>query len=162
MGLDMYLYLRKSEYHCGGSWHNEEEQKKAKYPKELAEFEKEIKEVNFPSVSIDKDYQVGYWRKANAIHSWFVENCADGIDNCQDIYVSQNKAQALLDKCNEVLANRSLAEKELPTQEGFFFGSQDYDEWYYQEIEYTKHILEKVLEFVKNNNDYRIIYCASW
>ena len=162
MGLDMYLYLRKSEYHCGGSWHTEEERKKAKYPKELESFEEEIKQVNFPSLEVNKDYQVGYWRKANAIHSWFVENCAEGVDNCQDIYVSPKKAQILLDKCNEVLANRSLAESELPTQDGFFFGTQEYDDWYYQNIEYTKHILEKVLEFVKHNNKYRIIYCASW
>ena len=26
---------------------------------------------------------VAYWRKANAIHSWFVENCQDGVDECQ-------------------------------------------------------------------------------
>lgn len=162
MGLDMYLYLRKSEYHCGASWYSKEEQEKAKYPKELAEFEQEIKEVNFPSVSIDKDYQVGYWRKANAIHQWFVDNCAEGIDNCQDIYVSPKKAQQLLDKCNEVLANHSLAEKELPTQAGFFFGSQKYDEWYYEDIEYAKHILEKVLKFVESHDRYRIIYHASW
>lgn len=164
MGLDMYLYLRKSDYHCGGSWHTDEEREKAKYPKELASFEEEIKRVNFPSVSIDIDYQVGYWRKANAIHSWFIENCADGVDKCQDIYVSQKKAQALLDKCNEVIADHSLAEKELPTQDGFFFGSTKYDEYYYEDIVYTKEILEKVIAFVESEEGkyYHIIYHASW
>ena len=164
MGLDMYLYLRKQEYHCGGSWHSEEEQEKAKYPKELAELEAEIKGRNFPSVSIDTDYQVGYWRKANAIHKWFIDNCADGVDKGQDIYVSQKKAQELLDKCNEVLTNRLLAEKKLPTQSGFFFGSIKYDESYFEDIEYTKHILEKVIAFIESEEGkyYRIIYYANW
>ena len=26
--------------------------------------------------------QVGYWRKANQIHNWFVENVQDGEDDC--------------------------------------------------------------------------------
>ena len=163
MGLDMYLYLRKEEYHCGGKWCPEEERKKAKYPKELAEFEKEIKEVNFPSKCVYNDYQVGYWRKANAIHNWLVENCADGVDDCREVYVSRDKAKELLDLCNKVLADHSLAESELPTTKGFFFGSQEYDEWYFEDIEYTKHIMEKVLSFLcEERYDYSLIYCASW
>lgn len=164
MGLDMYLFLRKNEYHSGGRWNTEEERKKAKYPKELAEFEKDIEDRNFPSVSTDIDYQVGYWRKANAIHNWFVENCAEGVDNCRDVYVSQEDAEELLNTCNKVLADHSLAKGELPTQKGFFFGSTDYDEWYYEDVEYTKHILEKVLDFLNSDKgkNYRIIYCASW
>lgn len=164
MGLDMYLYLRKNEHHCGGKWNSETEQKKAKYPKELAKFEEEIKEHNFTSVDINKDYQVGYWRKANAVHNWFVQNCADGEDKCQEIYVSKRQAKALLELCNKVLANHNVAESELPTQRGFFFGSQEYDEWYFKDIEYTKHILEEVLDFIETDKgkNYYIIYNASW
>lgn len=162
MGLDMYLHLRKNEYYSGGDWNPEEERKKAKYPVELADFEKEIEQVNFPSVSIDTDYQVGYWRKANAIHNWIVENCADGVDDCRDIYVSVEKAEELLHCCNEILADHSLAESQLPTTTGFFFGSREYDEFYFEDIKYTKHILEKVLSFLRNHTYYSIIYCASW
>jgi len=164
MGLDMYLCLRKREYHSGGAWRPEAEKKLAKYPKELEAFEEEIKQVNFPSVSIDTDYQIGYWRKANAIHKWFVEHCADGVDNCQDIYVSVQKAKDLLNACNEVIADHSLAKSELPTQDGFFFGSTKYDEYYYEDIVYTKEILEKVIAFVESEEGqhYRIIYHASW
>ena len=28
---------------------------------------------------------VGYWRKQNAIHNWFVENVQDGIDDCDQV-----------------------------------------------------------------------------
>jgi len=164
MGLDMYLFLRKREYHSGSAWRPEAEKKLAKYPKELEAFEEEIKQVNFPSVSIDTDYQIGYWRKANAIHEWFVQNCADGVDECQDTYVSIEKAQELLNTCNKVLADHSLAESALPTQEGFFFGSQEYDNWYYEDVAYTKDLLEKILNFLKTTEGkcYRIVYCASW
>ena len=164
MGLDMYLYLRKSEYHSGGAWKPEIEREKAKYPKELKSVEEEIKQVNFPSVSVDIVYQVGYWRKANAIHSWFVENCADGVDDCRDIYVSKDQAKDLLTLCDKVLADHSKAKEELPTQQGFFFGSQEYDQFYFEDIEYTQHILEKVLAFLetKEGKDYDIVYCASW
>ena len=164
MGLDMYLYLRKRNYYCGGDWRSDEDKKKAKYPKELVEFEKEIKDVNFPSIYDTKEYQIGYWRKANAVHGWFVENCADGVDDCRDIYVSREKAKDLLTLCDKVLADHSKASEELPTQEGFFFGSQKYDEWYFEDIEYTQHILEKVLAFLetKEGKEYDIIYHASW
>ena len=40
-------------------------------------------DLAFAQVSI----QVGYWRKVNAIHNWFIENLTDGEDNCQPIYV---------------------------------------------------------------------------
>lgn len=164
MGLDMYLYLRKSEYHCGGSWNSQEEQEKAKYPKELEKFEKEIEEWNFPSVETRTDYQVGYWRKANAIHNWFVENCAEGVDDCRDIYVSREQAKDLLTLCDKVLADHSKAREELPTQQGFFFGSQEYNEWYFEDIKYTQELLEKVVAFLetKEGEDYDIVYCASW
>ena len=162
MGLDMYLYLRKHEYHANCEWKTKEEQEKAKYPIELADFEKEIKEWNFPSVDINTDYQVGYWRKANAIHNWFVENCADGVDECQEIRVSNESAKDLLNLCNKVLADHSLAESELPTQQGFFFGSQEYDEYYFEDLTYTKKLMEKVVSFLDKHKEYRLIYCASW
>ena len=157
----MYLYLRKYESCC--NWSPDYESKKVDfYPQELAEFGKEVDDRNF--MSKETKYQVGYWRKANAIHSWFVENCAEGVDNCRDIYVSKKMAQKLLDNCNEVLADKSLAKDQLPTQSGFFFGSQDYDDWYFEEIAYTKHILEKVLAFLETDKgkEYGIVYCASW
>ena len=27
--------------------------------------------------------EVAYWRKFNALHNWFVQNCQDGVDECQ-------------------------------------------------------------------------------
>ncbi len=46
----------------------------------------------------------GYWRKANAIHQWFVTNVQDGKDDCGEYYVTEDKLRQLLELCNRVLA----------------------------------------------------------
>ena len=47
--------------------------------------------------------QVGYWRKANQIHKWFVDHCQDGVDDCRDAYVSEDQLKELRDLCRNVL-----------------------------------------------------------
>src|SRR5437773_719696 len=81
---------------------------------------------------------IGYWRKANAIHRWFVENVQDGEDKCQEALVSPGQLEQLLNLVNQVLQDHSKAAELLPTQDGFFFGSTDYDEWYFKDLEDTK------------------------
>lgn len=159
MGLDMYLYLRKTDYKSKSEFRNTEI--KNLYPTELKDFEKDILERNFASVSKETYYQIGYWRKANAIHKWFVDNCGDGEDNCQQIYVSTEQLKELRNLCNRVLDNKDKAEELLKTTDGFFFGSTDYDEWYFHDIEYTKQLLDKVITFI-DGSDYEVIYQASW
>ena len=43
------------------------------------------------------------WRKANAIHKWFVDNVQDGKDDCGEYYVSREKLTELFNICNIVL-----------------------------------------------------------
>lgn len=86
-----------------------------------------------------------YWRKANAIHRWFVDECQDGVDECQDTEIHPESLMALLNLCEQVTAARKPNERAgaqvaralLPSQSGFFFGSTDYDEWYYRDVEET-------------------------
>jgi hypothetical protein len=164
MGLDMYLEIRREEY---SSHHTKSRTLKREYPKFLKD--------NFPnlpelySVSRKTYFEVGYWRKANAIHNWFVENCGDGEDTCQQMYVSLEKLETLLDICKKVSADHKLAPVYLPTQSGFFFGSTEYDDWYFDKIEDTIKIIEPVIEFLKNIKDkcksndwYDVVYQASW
>lgn len=47
--------------------------------------------------------EAGYWRKANAIHQWFVENVQNGEDDCKEYYVEREQLQELLDTVNKVL-----------------------------------------------------------
>lgn len=48
-------------------------------------------------------YEAAYWRKANAIHNWFVQNVQDGEDDCRQYYVSGEQLQELVDLCKQVL-----------------------------------------------------------
>jgi hypothetical protein len=89
--------------------------------------------------------QVAYWRKANQIHAWFVENVQDGKDECQETYCDREKLQELLDTVNKVLADHSLAAELLPTESGFFFGSSEYDKGYWNDLTETKTVLTEVL-----------------
>jgi hypothetical protein len=103
--------------------------------------------------------ELGYWRKANQIHNWFVENVQNGIDECQESYVSREQLQSLLDICRIVKIDKDKAPQLLSTQSGFFFGGTEYDEWYYQDIDNTIEILEEALSD-ENADDFA--YRASW
>lgn len=114
------------------------------------------KDLAFASVSI----QVGYWRKVNAIHNWFINELTDGEDNCQPIYVPRSSLIDLKILCERVLQNRSKAAELLPTGAGFFFGSTEYDEWYFRSIEKTVEIVTKLIEDVPEG--WAFEYQASW
>ena len=116
-------------------------------------------------------YEYGYWRKANHIHNWFVVNCQDGIDECQEAEVTKDKIEELHRVCTEIMNTHkkllpdviklTLYEDVLPTVEGFFFGGTDYDEDYIQDVEDTLNILNNVLEGTNFETD-KIIYLSSW
>lgn len=46
--------------------------------------------------------EVGYWRKANAIHNWFCDNVQGGVDNCGSYEVTKIQLTNLLDTCKLV------------------------------------------------------------
>lgn len=106
--------------------------------------------------------QVGYWRKANAIHQWFVDNVQDGEDDC-DYHneVTKEVLEDLLDICQQVLDNHDLAYELLPTQSGFFFGGTEYDEYYFDDIKDTIEIIKNVLETTDFDKE-MIYYVSSW
>ena len=51
---------------------------------------------------------VGYWRKANEIHNWFVKNVQDSEDDCGMYEVSEDKLVELLNVCKEVKHNSKI------------------------------------------------------
>lgn len=54
--------------------------------------------------------QVAYWRKANHIHKWFVDNIQNGEDDCGEYCVSRPQLQMLVDLCKQVLASVETVE----------------------------------------------------
>jgi len=164
MGLDMYLEARK--YVSKVDW---KASKEAGYPEQNilnAEYEslikflpKEVDEFGETS-GIKISATIGYWRKANSIHQWFIDNCAGGEDDCSPIHVYWGKLVELRAVVEEVLENPETASKHLPTASGFFFGSTEYDEYYISDLKRTILIIDKALSLPED--EYDIIYQASW
>ena len=58
--------------------------------------------------------EVGYWRKANAIHHWFVENIQNGVDDCcYHREVREEDLLDLLDICKRVLDSCELVDGQI-------------------------------------------------
>lgn len=111
----------------------------------------------FPTQTVT--VKAAYWRKSNQIHHWFVTNVQEGVDECQRTYISREQLQTLIEVCKEVLADHVKALMLLPPRYGFF-GSTDFDEWYFKELENTVEQLTKALELPETKWDF--YYQASW
>jgi len=103
-----------------------------------------------------------YWRKANAIHDWFVKNVQEGVDNCGSYYVSKEKLKELVELCKEVMANKGRAVELLPTASGFFFGSTDFDDYYFEDVQNTITRLESLLGNPEIADNFEFYYQSSW
>lgn len=152
MGLDMYL--TKKTY-IGAEW----EHRDVKGTIDITIKGEPVK-INFNRVQSIEE-KIGYWRKANQIHNWFVQNVQDGEDDCKEYDVSRDKLVALLADVNKVLdarathkpeALQTIVEEVLPPADGCFFGSTEIDEWYWQDLEYTKEMLTNLIEEVTLDN----------
>lgn len=181
MGLDMYFSAQK--YIPGGYNHMKGTEKEKT-------FDSVLSAVGVPrgiaGSSVTVDIQIGYLRKANAIHSWLVQNIQDGKDECQTSYFSAEKVAELRANIRAILAtvdkgepvqeenfgykydtypdlklDKALAASLLEPAEGFFFGSQEYDEGYVDDLETADRFLTTMLEHpaLKNADFY---YHASW
>ena len=90
MGLDMYL--EKREY---------------KYRKPDGTYSESMKDCTFDKWGASNgayiESTVAYWRKANQIHKWFVDNVCDGEDECEPHECSLEQVTELRDLCVKVL-----------------------------------------------------------
>jgi hypothetical protein len=180
MGLDMYLH--KKTY--VKNWdHMSAEERHEVIVKKNGQEVPTIKKERISSI----EESVAYWRKANHIHQWFVDNVQDGEDNCREYYVDVEQLRELVDACKtvkesleksgkktvqvevgwkdgkkmyddvEVFSDTSVAEELLPTQHGFFFGGTEYDQYYLNDLESTINQLEPLIE---EGGDF--YYQSSW
>ena len=157
MGLDMYLNARRYLWRV-----DKADQKLAE---EVALLLPEIKCIK-PRIGCISDppvreiiIEVGYWRKANAIHRWFVENVQDGTDDCNPYPVSREQLEELRELCRTALANRDKAADLLPTTSGFFFGGTEYSDFYFEDLESTISQIDAVLKLPVG---WEIEYRSSW
>jgi len=151
MGLDMYLdgvFSKKAYFQEDRTVPRED-------PVQSESLKLALASIDFPdSVPLDFSYRhfevrlpIACWRKANQIHKYVVDNFGRGVDDCKSIYLADEHLKQILDVVKEVGNDPVKAEKLLPTTSGFFFGSQEIDEYYWQDLAYTKDILEKTLAY---------------
>lgn len=149
MGLDMYL-LRKTYVK---NWGDEKWQ---------VNVTREGKPTHIDSKRISYiEEEFGYWRKANHIHKWFVDNVQNKVDDCETYYVSRDQLSELAEVCRQVLNDPQTASQLLPTANGFFFGSTEYDEYYMNDVQDTLKICEEALNSPKDNS-FSFYYHSSW
>lgn len=177
MGLDMYLERKKMAYwHGREPWNHENPN-----PHNLPDG------INFESSEVTQC--VTQWRKANQIHNYFVNVVGDCEDDCKPIPVEKEDIEKLLGICKEILeklkttvnndalywkivsfdaewkAPAKLArqcEEMLPTQDGFFFGSTEYDAGYFFDLDFTVRNLSRVLKEWDADDKWEYQYVASW
>lgn len=109
-----------------------------------------------------------YWRKANHIHKWFVDNCQGGVDECQlSDPIDYEQLAYLVSICKQA-ADAYLAgdiEKAgtlLPPQPGFFFGSTDLDEWWLSDTQETALDIELAVKRAIAIGGIQFNYQSSW
>jgi len=158
MGLDMYLSAEK--YNADG-WTHHGVEKNAEFDEKVLKpmgLEREtIEKLNNGCFISTTSVCIGYWRKANAIHGWFVRKCQDGIDECQESVVTREKLQELHDLCTRALESKN-SELLTPVQ-GFFFGSKTIDEHYWDDIRHTIDVCKFALSL---DIGFDFKYRASW
>jgi hypothetical protein len=177
------MYLNKKTY--VKNWeHQKPEEKHEVLVKKGGVLRKDIK----PGRVTNIEEEMGYWRKANHIHNFFIERCGNGDDNCCEMSVCLDDLLELKERCEkvikslegstkktikvktgwsggqdvysdmEVFVDTETAEELLPTTAGFFFGSVEYDEYYLQDCKDTLKIIGECLE--DDSGDF--YYEASW
>lgn len=148
MGLDMYLNAKRYLWRT----YNED----VKIAQEISDLEigsngMRVKEITCEAM---------YWRKANAIHYWFVQNVQNGEDDCREYYVSRENLQDLLGVCELVLSEPTKADELLPPAEGFFFGSNKVDDWYWDDLKDTITVIKRLL--ADTSKEWEFYYASSW
>jgi hypothetical protein len=134
-------------------------------------------------------YKAGYWRKANQIHKWFVDNVQNGNDDCGEYYVSREQLEELRDLCLKTLYKIDNSEptgestynaydtelgemreekkktydsslaKDLPPSSGCFFGGTEIDDWYREDLVNTVKIIHDCLA---DEGECSFYYSSSW
>jgi hypothetical protein len=62
--------------------------------------------------------EIAYWRKANAVHAWFDNYCANGeMQDCEMVPVSKCDLHKLKNDCKIVLDNSNLTFKTIQVEE---------------------------------------------
>jgi hypothetical protein len=165
MGLDMYL---TKKLYVGGTYAFRNVSGVVRVKLATGQGNERVFDIPINQIS-QIELDVTSWRKANQIHGWFVTNVQDDEDDCKEYSVSIEMLEELRNDCQTILDAKknndenlnSLIEKLLPPQQGFFFGSSNIDDYYFNELQKTVDVINKELE-EKDLEYYDYYYRSSW
>lgn len=106
--------------------------------------------------------EIGYFRKVNFLVKFFEDRGFD-TPNQTPLSITKEDIEELLRRCEKVLVSHSLAESLLPTMSGFFFGSTEYNDKYFDDVKAVKEYIENTLlpKFDKLDSN-ESIYFETW
>lgn len=96
-----------------------------------------------------------YFRKVNFLYAFFKE---DMVDEC--CLVDAWMIDDLIERCEDVLEHHKkdayggveFARLNLPTQDGFFFGGIEYDDWYFDDVADCLKQMKKLRKSLKDGD----------
>ena len=128
MGLDMYVTIRhkdtQSKLDAYEAWEN-----KYSYEEyELLSDEQREEHCNSEPEYDDDMYgkELMYWRKANQIHNWFVQNCQNGVDDCGRYAITVADLMKLKELCEKILTMTEIKQELRPTYPNGWFSEPVY------------------------------------
>ena len=161
MGLDMYLNAKKDVPLEVATMMAKADNGKERWDAEFRDYNNESWMGDTATAKAGETVtavaRAGYWRKANAIHGWFVKNVQGGIDDCSQYEVSAEQLQQLHDACQEAL-NAGDKTEILQPSDGFFFGSNNTQYM----LDDCKDTIKQIDQALKKYPDWVYTYQSSW
>lgn len=96
--------------------------------------------------------RVGYWRKCEPLHQWFVKTVQEGHDDCRPAFVSAGVLAELEEQLDQASDDSASASEHFTVEEG---GSLEVGE-----VDYTLEIIHHAKRLQQQGWD--IYYRASW
>ena len=141
--------------------------------KEHDELEKTYEDCKSTYNVLMEREKVAYFRKVNLLLPFFGYS-----ENCSDLIITKDQVEDLIGTCSNVLDYFSnlyelnsfkeyydkqewieYCQETLPNQDGFFFGSYEYDECYIDKVQRVKKIFQEVIENVDWERQDLVMYC---
>ena len=99
-----------------------------------------------------------YFRKVNFLFKYY-EDRGKMYDQYY-AFTDADDIDDIIDRCERILKDHSLANELLPTQSGFFFGGTDYDDWYFSDVKDCLKQMKKYRKLLKDGVTGYVIF--SW
>lgn len=93
-------------------------------------------------------HYVGYFRKVNCVYRYFEDKLTD-----ETAWVTKDECEDIVKRCSAVLENPDLASELMPTRSGFFFGSTEYDKYYFSDLKDVRKQFKSFIKYFKTDDD---------